>query len=359
MQVTYRILSVNPGSTTTKVAVYDNETLVLQETLNHTAEELAPFKTLADQFVFRKDAILRILETNGVALDSLHAVSGRGGDLGPMPSGTYLVNEVMVENSRNGGSHASNLGPVIAAELAKTLGIPAFTVDPCCVDEFADIARISGWPELPRRSIFHPLNQKAIARKAAADMGKKYEELNLVVAHMGGGISAGAHRQGKIVDVNIGETAEFTPERGYPSTYSIISLIFSGKYTKQEIDQKMMGRGGLYAYLGTKDAREVEKMIEAGHEQARLVYEAMAYQVAKNIGALAAALQGKVDAILLTGGLADSKMLTGWISERVEYIAPVKVYAGEKELESLALGALRVLRGEEKARTYPPVQANA
>jgi len=354
MKANYRILSVNPGSTTTKVAIYDDENLVMQETLNHTAEDLAPFKTLADQFDFRKGTIMAILREKGIDLKSIDAVSGRGGDLGPIPSGTFRVNAEMVEASRIGGSHPSNLGPVIAADLAESLGIPAFTVDPCCVDEFEDIARVSGWPELPRRSVFHPLNQKAIARKAARDMGKKYEELNFIVAHIGGGVSVGAHKKGKIIDVNIGETAEFTPERGYPSAYALINLCFSGKYTEEEINKKMMGRGGIYAYLGTKDAREVEKMIAEGNAEAKLVYEAMAYQIAKNIGALAAILGGEVDAILLTGGIAYSKLFTDWIKERVEYIAPVKVYPGEKELESLALGALRVLRGEEEAKTYPP-----
>ncbi|MGI5840196.1 MAG: butyrate kinase [bacterium] len=355
MKSSYRILSINPGSTTTKVAVYDDEKLVMQETLNHTAEDLAPYKTLADQFSFRKDTILGFLRANGIDLESIDAVSARGGDLGPIPSGTFRVNPAMVEASR-AGSHASNLGPIIAADLAETLNIPAFTVDPCCVDEFEDIARISGWPELPRRSVFHPLNQKAIARKAAKDLGKKYEDVNFIVAHMGGGISVGAHRKGRIIDVNIGETAEFTPERGYPPAYSLISLCFSGKYAQEEINKKMMGRGGIYAYLGTKDAREVEKMIAEGNAEAKLVYEAMAYQVAKNIGALAAILGGEVDAILLTGGIAYSEMFTEWVRERVEYIAPVKIYPGEKELESLALGALRVLRGEEEAKTYPPAQ---
>jgi butyrate kinase len=349
---TYRILSINPGSTTTKVAVYENEDLIVQETINHSADDLAPFKTLADQFSFRKDTILKLLADKGIELNSLDAVACRGGDLGPMASGTYRINQEMVDMSRIAGSHASNLGPIIGDDLAKALNIPAFIVDPCCVDEFEDIARISGWPELPRRSIFHPLNQKAISRKVAQDMGKKYEDVNLVVAHMGGGISIGAHRKGKIVDVNIGETALFTPERGYPSSYAVVTACFSGNYTQEEINKKMMGNGGLYAYLGTKDAREVEKMIHDGNEQAELVYKAMAYQVSKNIGAIAAALQGEVDAVVLTGGLAYSKMLTGWITEYVEYIAPVKVYPGEKELESLAMGALRVLRGEEEPREY-------
>ncbi len=348
----YRILSVNPGSTTTKVALYEDEELIMQETINHSNEDLAPYETLADQFSFRKDTILKLLEEKGIELESLKAVSCRGGDLGPLDSGTYKINSEMVEVSKAAGWHASNLGPVIGEDLSKTLDIPAFIVDPCCVDEMEDVARISGWPELPRRSIFHPLNQKAISRKVAADMGTNYEDVNFVVAHMGGGISIGAHKKGKIIDVNIGETGLFTPERGYPPAYSLVTLCFSGNYTQEEIMKKMMGQGGLYAYLGTKDAREVEKMIEEGNEEAESVYKAMAYQVSKNIGAVAAALQGKIDAVVLTGGLAYSEMFTGWIKEYVEYLAPVKIHPGEKELEALALGALRVVRGEEEPLEY-------
>jgi len=351
MEKAFRILSINPGSTTTKFAVYDNEELVMQETINHSAEDLAPFEKLADQYDFRKGKIIEILQKHGIELETLSAVSGRGGDLGPIPSGTYQINEAMVEKSKP-GRHAANLGPVIAYDLGKELNIPSFVVDPVTVDEYEDVARISGWPELPRRSGFHALNQKAIARKTAHDLGKPYEELNLIVAHMGGGISVGAHKKGKVVDVNIEEGGLFTPERAVPPVGGLVRVCFSGNYTAEEVIRRLFGEGGIYAYLGTKDAREVEDMIAQGNEKALEVYRAMAYQVTKAIGAIAAVLEGKIDAIALTGGIAYSDMFTGWIKEAVSFLAPVMVYPGEKELESLALGALRVLRGEEKAKEY-------
>jgi len=347
----FRILSINPGSTSTKFAVYEDETPILQETVNHTREDLAPFPQLADQFAFRQDAIIAVLDRNGIELKSLDAIAARGGDLGPIPSGTYAVNAAMVERSRP-GRHASNLAPVIAADLSRQLGIPAYVTDPVTVDEYEDIARISGWPELPRRSGFHALNQKAIARKAAKDLGKPYDAVNLVVVHMGGGISVGAHKHGKAVDVNSLEGGLFTPERSVPRPSAILREWFTGKYTQEEFLQKLSGEGGIYAYLGTKDAREVESMIAEGNAQAKLIYEAMAYQVCKAIGAIATALRGEVDAIVLTGGIAYSQMFTGWIKDRIGYIAPILLYPGEKELESLAFGALRILRGEEKAWEY-------
>ncbi len=346
-----RILSINPGSTSTKFAVYEDEEPIFQETINHSNQDLAPFPTLYDQFAFRKDAILAVLAERGIGLESLSAIAARGGDLGPIPSGTYQVNQAMVERSKP-GKHASNLAPVIADDLSRQLGIPAFVTDPVTVDEFAPIARPSGWPELPRRSGFHALNQKAIARKAANDLGKPYTEACLVVAHMGGGISVGAHDHGRIVDVTSLESGLFTPERSCPPVGAAVRLAWSGKYTAPEFSRRLSGEGGIYAYLGTKDAREVEQMIAAGSAEAKLVYQAMAYQVGKAIGACATVLFGRVDAVVLTGGIAYSAMFTGWIKESVSYIAPVLVYPGEKELESLALGALRVLRGEEPARAY-------
>ncbi len=351
MSIVFRVLSINPGSTTTKFAVYDNEELVMQETINHSAEDLAPFERLADQYDFRKGKIISVLKEHGIELSSLSAVAGRGGDLGPIPSGTYAVNEAMVTKSKP-GQHAANLGPVIAYDLGNELNIPAFVVDPVTVDEYEDVARISGWPELPRRSGFHALNQKAIARKAAHDLGKPYESLNLIVAHMGGGISVGAHRKGKVIDVNIEEGGLFTPERAVPPVSGLVRVCFSGTYSMKEVIKKLFGEGGIYAYLGTKDAREVEKMIEEGNEQALLIYKAMAYQVTKAIGAIAAVLEGKIDAIALTGGIAYSSLFTGWIKDSISFLAPVLIYPGEKELESLAYGALRVLRGEEKAKEY-------
>jgi butyrate kinase len=354
MSTKYRVLAINPGSTSTKVAVYENEELLMQETLHHSAEDLAPYKKVTDEYEMRKGTILRLLNEKGITLDTIHAVSGRGGGLKAVSSGTFAINEDMITDVKNSpGGHASVLGPLIADEFSKEFNIPAFVVDPTSVDEFEDIARISGWPELPRRSGFHPLNHKAVARKAAKELGKKYEELNLVVAHIGGGISVGAHHQGRIVDVNISEGGLFTPERACPPVGSLVRMCFSGTMTADQIMKMMLGNGGIQAYLGTKDMREVEKMVREGNKEAEIVFKAMGYQVSKAIGALATVMKGKVDAVILTGGCAHSKMLTDWITENIQYLAPIMIFPGEKELESLAFGALRVLRGEETARVYP------
>ena len=354
MSKKFRVLAINPGSTSTKVAVYEDEDLIMQETIHHSAEDLAPYTKVTDEYEMRKETILKLLADKDITLDSIDGVSGRGGGLKPVSSGTFAINEEMVTDVKNSpGGHASVLGPLIADEFAKEVGVPAFVVDPTSVDEFEDIARISGWPELPRKSGFHPLNHKAVARKAAKEMGKAYEDLNLVVAHIGGGISVGAHRKGRIVDVNISEGGLFTPERACPPVGGLVRLCFSGKYTAHEIMKMMLGNGGIQAYLGTKDMREVEKMVKDGNKEAETVFMAMGYQVSKAIGALATVLKGEVDAIVLTGGCSHSKMLTDWIQENIRYIAPIMIFPGEKELESLAFGALRVLRGDEKAKVYP------
>ena len=363
MKRTYRILTINPGSTSTKVALFQDERPLFTETIHHSVEELAAFPRIADQYAFRRDAILRLLEEKGVALDSLDAVVGRGGILRPVESGTYRVNEKMLEELRHPKEreHASNLGAIIADEIARRAGVPAFIVDPVCVDEFDDIARISGLPEIERRSLSHALNLKAAARRAAKDLGKRYEEVNLVVAHLGGGISVAPHRRGRQVDVNqaLDGTGPFSPERagGLP-VGDVLRMAYSVHpyedmhLTYEEFFRKIAGRGGLVAHLGTNDAREVERRIAEGDEHARLVYEAMAYQIAKEIGAMATVLKGEVDAIVLTGGLARSKILVDWIVERVKWIAPVLIYPGEDEMLAMAQGALRVLRGEEEARDY-------
>ena len=357
MQEIYRLLIINPGSTSTKIAIFDNEKPVLEETLRHSNEELAPYGTIIEQYEFRKNVILDTLNANGINITKLNAVVGRGGLLKPMVGGTYHVNGKMIEDLRGAvmGQHASNLGGIIAHEIASQLGIQAFIVDPVVVDEMDEIARISGMPEIERISLLHALNQKAVGRRAAADLNRKYEDLNLIIAHLGGGISVGAHRKGRVVDVNNALDGEgpFSPERagGLPIG-GLIKLCFSGKYTLDEIKKKITGKGGLVAYLGTNDGREVVRMIEGGNKKAELVYKAMAYQVAKEIGACAAVLEGKVDAVCLTGGLAYDKHLTGWIKERVEFIGEVKVYPGEDEMIALAEGGLRVLREEEAAREY-------
>lgn len=353
----YRMLIINPGSTSTKIGVYDETTPVFEETLRHSSEEVGKYKTIFEQYGFRKDIIMKSVMEHGVDIKSINGVVGRGGLLKPIEGGTYGVNERMLEDLKIGvqGQHASNLGGIIAYEIAKPLNIPSFIVDPVVVDEIEDIARISGLPEIERICISHPLNQKAMARKYAKENGTKYENLNLIVAHMGGGISVGAHKQGRIIDVNNALDGEgpFSPERaGTLPVAALMKLCYSGKYTLDQMKKKITGKGGFVAYLNTNDAREVEIMVKEGNSEAELIYRAMAYQVAKEIGACAAVLKGEVDAIILTGGLAYGKDYVEWISERVAFIGKVVVYPGEDELLALAEGGLRVLSGEEKAKEY-------
>ncbi|MEW9123409.1 MAG: butyrate kinase [Thermotaleaceae bacterium] len=357
MTEVYRILTINPGSTSTKIAIFDNEKPVLETTLRHSAEEVNQFDTIFTQYEFRKKVILETLNENGINLTKLSAVVGRGGLLKPIQGGTYHVSEAMIGDLKIGvlGQHASNLGGILANEIAKQLNIPAYIVDPVVVDELEPIARISGMPEIERKSIFHALNQKAVARRAAKEIGKNYEEVNLIVAHLGGGISVGAHQKGRVIDVNNALDGEgpFSPERagGLP-VGDLAKLCFSGEYTLEEIKKKITGKGGLVAYLGTNDGREVESMIAAGDRNAELIYQAMAYQVAKEIGSCAAVLKGRVDAVVLTGGIAYDKTFVEWITQRVSFIAKVLLYPGEDEMIALAEGGLRVLRGEEEAKIY-------
>jgi len=354
----FRVLVINPGSTSTKVAVFDDETQIFSKTLRHSTEELAPYPDIASQYPFREKVILQSHAEAEIDLKSLDAVVGRGGLLYPLEGGTYEVNEIMLQHLRQGvqGQHASNLGGILAKSIADDAGgIPAFIVDPVVVDEMEPVAKLSGHPLLPRRSIFHALNQKAVARKAAEKLGKKYEEVNLIVAHMGGGISVGAHKKGRVVDVNnaLNGDGPFAPERsgGLPAG-DLVKLCFSGKYSQDEIMKMLRGAGGMVAYLGTNDLREAKKRITQGDDFAKLVVEAMAYQVAKEIGLLATVLKGEVDAIALTGGLAYDEDFVNMIKERTQWIAPVHIFPGEAEMEALAAGALRVLRGEEKPKQY-------
>jgi butyrate kinase len=360
----YRLLVINPGSTSTKVAVYEDELPLFVAGLRHSADDLAAYPHILDQYGFRLEAVLGLLEERGVAFASLAAVVGRGGLLAPIPSGTYSVNDRMVERlweRDKEREHASNLGALLADEIARRAGVPAFIVDPVCVDEFDDIARISGLPEIERKSLSHALNLKAASRRAAADLGRSYGDVNLVVVHLGGGISVAAHHRGRMVDVNqaLDGNGPFAPERsgGLP-VGDVVRLCYGvAPYegidlTYEEMFKKLAGRGGLVAHLGTNSAVEVERRIAAGDARARLVYEAMAYQIAKEIGAMATVLMGQVDAIVVTGGVAHSGLLLGWIRERVAWIAPLLVYPGEDEMLALAQGVLRVLRGEEAARTY-------
>ncbi len=353
----YRLLIMNPGSTSTKIGVYEDDKEILIETLRHSAEEIGQYPTIVDQFEFRKNVILNVLKEKNFDIKTLSAVVGRGGLLKSIEGGTYAVNDTMLEDLKIGvqGQHASNLGGIIANEIAKELNIPAFIVDPVVVDEMEAVARVSGMPEIERKSIFHALNQKAVAKRYAKECNKDYNELNLIVAHLGGGISVGAHKAGRVVDVNNALDGEgpFSPERsGGVPVGDLVKLCFSGKYSEAEIKKMITGKGGIVAYLGTNDAKAVDERAAAGDAEAKLIYDAMGYQVAKEIGKCAAVLSGKVDAIILTGGIAYSKNLVSYIKERVEFISQVVVYPGEDEILALAEGGLRVLRGEEAAREY-------
>lgn len=352
-----RILVINPGSTSTKIGVFDNDLSIFEKTIRHERETLSEFDNIIDQYEFRKQTILESLDIEGINISKLNAVCGRGGLLRPIEGGTYRVNDDMLKDLRAGfaGEHASNLGGILAFEIASGLNIPAYIVDPVVVDEMDPVARISGFSLIERKSIFHALNQKAVARRVAKELGKKYEELNFIVAHMGGGITVGAHKKGRVVDVNNGLHGDgpFSPERaGTVPAGDLVSLCYSGEFFREEIMKKLVGQGGLVGYLDTNDALEVEKMIEKGDEKASLVYSAMAYQVAKEIGAASAVLSGRVDAIILTGGLAYGKGFVRSISERINWIADIIVKPGENELQALAEGALRVLKGEEREKEY-------
>ncbi|WP_404452958.1 butyrate kinase [Virgibacillus necropolis] len=360
-QQIFRILVINPGSTSTKIGVFDNETCIFEKTIRHEADEVAGFNRVIDQYDFRKNVILDQLDHEGINISKLSAVCGRGGLLRPIEGGTYEVNEAMLEDLRIGfnGEHASNLGGIIANEIANGLNIPAYIVDPVVVDEFEEIARFSGVPEIPRKSIFHALNQKAVARKVAKDIGKAYDEANLIITHMGGGITVGAHKNGKVIDVNNGLHGDgpFSPERaGTVPAGDLVSLCYSGQYYRDEMMKKLVGQGGLVAYLQTSDAVEVENRIENGDKEASDTYEAMAYQIAKEIGSMSAVLNGRVDAIIMTGGLAYGKAFVEMISKRINWIADTIVYPGEDELQALTEGTLRVLRGEETPKIYPNTQ---
>lgn len=352
------ILVINPGSTSTKIGVFQDDDAIFEETIRHSIQELNTFHSIFDQYESRKKIILDTLSKAKIPLPSLRAICGRGGLLRPIEGGTYAVNEQMLEDLRKGyaGQHASNLGGVLAFEIARELDIPSFIVDPVVVDELEPIARVSGLPLVERKSIFHALNQKAVARRVAKQLERSYQDLRLIVVHMGGGITVGVHRGGRVIDVNNGLNGDgpFSPERaGTVPAGDLVALCFSGKYYREEIIKKLVGQGGLVGYLGTNDAVKIEKMIENGNEYAEFIYDAMAYQIAKEIGAASAVLDGNVDAIILTGGLAYGSKFVKAISKKIRWIADVIVHPGENELKALAEGALRVLNGEEHAKDYP------
>ncbi len=353
-----RILAINPGSTSTKIAVYHNENPIFVKNIKHSLDELEQFENVADQLPFRKKLIID--ELNEAEIDETHvkAIVGRGGLVKPIESGIYEVNKAMKRDLLNSpmGEHASNLGGLIADEIANSLpNATAFITNPVVVDELDDLARISGHPNFKRVSIFHALNQKAVAREHAKHTLKKYEDLNLIVVHLGGGITVGAHKRGRVVDVNQGLDGEgpFSPERtGTLPVGELVKLCFSGKYTQKEIKKMITGQGGLVAYLGTNNAYEVEQRMKGGDKDAELIYSAMAYQVSKEIGAMTAVLAGDVDGILITGGIAHDRWFVEQIVKRVERFGPVHVYPGEDEMKALAMNALRVLRGELTPKIY-------
>ncbi len=352
----FKILAINPGSTSTKVALFENETQQLDLTLRHTAEQIARFPNVIDQLQWRKEMILKALDEQGFDVGQLSAVIGRGGLVKPIEAGVYEVNEAMKRDLTNATmEHASNLGGLIAEQIAREVGVKAYIADPVVVDEMTETARFSGLPECPRRSIFHALNQKATARLHCERIGKRYEDLNLIVAHMGGGISVSAHCKGRVIDTNnaLDGDGPFAPERaGTIPAGQLVELCFSGKYTKRDLKKMLAGKGGLVAHLGSNSVMHLIERIEAGDRQAALVIDAMSYNISKAIGAMAAAMSGSVDGIILTGGIAYNEPVVKYIREHCAFIAPIAVYPGENEMEALMINALVVLRGTITPKVY-------
>jgi len=353
-----QILAINPGSTSTKIAVYENTRVVFLKSLQHTVEELSQFKRIGDQYQFRKNIILEELKHAKIEIEKIEAIVGRGGLIRPIKSGIYSINEQMKKDLQEGilGQHASNLGGLIADDIAKSLPkAKAYIADPVVVDEMNKVAKIAGHPDFKRVSIFHALNQKATARSYARLLNKRYEELNLIIAHMGGGISVGAHQKGRVIDVNNALDGEgpFSPERsGTLPAGQLVDDCFKRGSNIEEIKRKITGNGGLMAYLGTNSAYQIELMAMDGDEDARLIQDAMSYQVAKEIGSMATVLHGDVDGIILTGGIANNPMVVEYIKKMVTFIAPVIIYPGEDEMHALAMNGLMVLKGDVQPKVY-------
>lgn len=354
-----KLLIINPGSTSTKIAVYEDEKALFVESISHSSEELAPFENVVDQYAFREKLILETMEKHGVTVDDLTCIVSRGGVLPPVHSGAYRVNEDMVWQLTYAplNEHASNLGAIIAHAIAERQGIPAYIYDAVGVDEMIPLTQITGFPEVKRHGLGHNLNTRAAAIRYAKETGKNYNESTIIVAHLGGGISVNLHHNGRIIDMINDEGSTFSPERaGFMPNLQLVKLATSGEYDRKSLTKRIKSKGGLMAYFGVNDSRKVEAMIAEGDEKAKLVYEAMALNTAKNIAEVSVVVNGKVDAIVLTGGIAYSKMFTQMISDRVSFIAPVTILPGENEMECLALGGLRVQRGEETAREYVKVE---
>ena len=351
-----RILVINPGGTSTKISVFEGKKQVFKKNISHTQADLNDFKTVFDQYQYRKDLILSILEKNKYPIETFNCVVGRGGLMKPIPGGTYSVNDRMIEDLKNAinGEHASNLGAVLAKNIGDEIDVPSFVVDPVSVDEFLDVSRITGISDIEKASWLHSLNHKAVCRKVAEDLGGEYKDYNFIVAHLGSGISIVAHNKGQMIDGSGGRSdGPFSPERsGGLLAYPLIKLCYSGKYTEGEMVNKVSNIGGMYAYLATKDMIEIEERIEKGDGKAKLIMDAFIYQVSKEIAMYGASLLGNVDRVILTGGIAHSDLVTKEITKRVSYLAPVEIIAGEMEMEALALGALRVLDGGEESKEY-------
>lgn len=355
------ILSINPGSTSTKIAVFEDETMLFAKIVNHSAEKLKQFNNLFGQLEMRRQCVIQAIEESGVELSKLSAVVGRGGQLAPLKTGGYIVNQAMIDalKSPEIQQHESNLGAPIAYGIAQPLGIPAYIYDAVGADELIDVAKITGIPEITRESFCHVLNAKATARKVAMGLGSTYQEMNFIIAHIGGGISISAHEKGRIIDVITADAGPFSPERSgsVPLSY-LVNMCYNGSFTKKELMDKLKKNSGLMGHLGTNDCREVEQRIADGDEKARTIYEAQAYQIAKGIGEMAPPLCGKIDAVIITGGLAYSDYITKEITRRVEYLGKVVISPGENEMEALALGALRILKGEESVSLYKAKKEN-
>lgn len=355
----YKILTINPGSISTKIALFENEHELLKTSIEHSNEELAKYIKTAEQYEMRKEAVIGLLKEANVDTSELAAVVGRGGSLPKVKTGVYVVNQEMVNRllTRPLGEHASSLGAPIAYGIAKPLGIPAFINDSVRADELQDVARVLGLPCIERGSRMHVLNMRAVAKKYAKRIGKKFDELNLIIAHLGGGITLSVIEKGRIIDYVADDEGPFSPDRvGRIPCTDLIDFIYSHNYSRDQMIKLIRGQSGLAGHLGTNKATEVEKRIKEGDKKAELVYYVMAYQVAKAIGELATVVKGEVDCIIITGGIAYSKMMTGWIAERVGFLGPVEIIPGENELESLACGALRVLNGEEEAQEYAELE---
>lgn len=349
----YKILAINPGSTSTKLAIYENDKELYKSNITHSNEELEKYPNIPDQYEMRYESIMTFLKDANIDVNELSAVVGRGGLLPPVKSGAYLVNEKMVDRLKNNPvvHHASNLGAMISYEIAKAVGINAYIYDSVAVDELEEIARITGISEIKRKSLVHALNMRAVAINTTKGFGKDYFNTTSIVAHLGGGISLSVHKNGKMVDIISDDEGPFSPERaGRVPGKDLVSMCYKNDISTMK--KKLRGQGGLVSLLGTNNALEVSDRAKSGDQEAQLAFEAMAYQIAKGIGELATVVSGKVDYIILTGGIAYNEMFTKWIKDRVEFIAPVIISAGENELESLASGTLRVLKGEETAHIY-------